>query len=104
MKIFSSIGVAAVIGTALIAAKPAESKDFMCAPYGDDTKIPCQVRVDGNNVYVGGFQAAPSFEMQSSWKAINHRGDIIKVMKGEDYTMFLNTATSSSLRIYGFMF
>ena len=104
MKLFNVIAAAAVIGTALIPAKIAEAKDFMCAPYGDDTKIPCQVWVDGNEVKVGGFQAAPIFKMQSSWKAINHRGDSIKVMKGQSYTMFLNTADNSSLRIYGFKY
>ncbi len=78
------------------------AKNYMCAPYGDDIKIPCQVWVDGNKVSVGGFQAAPIFKMQSSWKAINHRRDTIKVMKGPNYTMFLNTVTDSSLRIYGF--
>ena len=104
MKPFKTIAVTAVIGTALIATKPAEAQDFMCAPFGDDTKIPCQVWVDGNKVSVGGFQAAPVFKMESSWKAVNHRGDIIKVMEGANYTMFLNTATNSSLRIYGFTY
>ena len=104
MKPFKTIAFTAVMSTALIANKPAEAQDFLCAPFGDDTKIPCQVWVDGNKISVGGFQAAPVFKMQSSWKAVNHRGDIIKVMKGTNYTMFLNTATNSSLRIYGFSF
>ena len=104
MKLFKAIAFTAVIGTALIASKPAEAQDFLCASFGDETKIPCQVWVDGNKVSVGGFQAAPVFKMQSSWKAVNHRGDVIKVMKGTNYTMILNTATGSSLRIYGFMF
>lgn len=95
MKFFNAIAAIAIVGTALIADKPAEAKDFMCAPYGDDTKIPCQVWVDGNEVSVGGFQAAPIFKMQSSWKAVDHRGDMIKVMKGENYTMFLNTVSGS---------
>ena len=104
MRIFKAIAASALIGTALIVTKPAEAQTFMCAPYGDDTMIPCQVFVDGNKVSVGGFQAAPVFKMQSSWKAVNHRGDIVKVMKGKNYTMFLNTATNSSLRIYGFLY
>ena len=102
MKLFTSIGAASAFGILLFAATAVVAKDYMCAPYGDDTKIPCQVWVDGNKVSVGGFQAAPIFKMQSSWKAINHRGDIIKVMKGPNYTMFLNTVHDSSLRIYNF--
>ena len=98
MKPFKTMTFTVLIGTALIATKPAEAQTFMCAPYGDDTMIPCQVFVDGNKVSVGGFQAAPVFKMQSRWKAVNHRGDIIKVMKGSNYTMFLNIATNSSLR------
>lgn len=104
MKLFNAIAAVAFMGTAVIAAKPAKAKDFMCAPFNDDIKIACQVWVNGNEVRVGGFQAAPIFKMQSSWKAINHRGQVIKVMKGKDYTTFLNTVNNSSLRIYGFAY
>ena len=102
MKRFTLIGAASAFGISLFTATAVVAKNYMCAPYGNDTKIPCQVWADGNKVSVGGFQAAPIFKMQSSWKAINHRGDTIKVMKGPNYTMFLNTVTGSSLRIYGF--
>ena len=104
MKLINSIGAASAFVISLFTATAVVAKDYMCAPYGDDTKIPCQVWVDGNKVSVGGFQAAPIFKMLSSWKAINHRGDTIKVMKGTNYTMFLNTVTGSSLRVDGFTY
>jgi len=104
MKFFNAFAAITVAGICLIASKAAHAKDYQCAPFGDETKVPCQVWVNGNEVSVGGFQAAPIFKMQSSWKAINHRGEVVKVMKGPDYTMFLNPATNSSLRIYGFAY
>lgn len=94
----------AAVGTCLIVNEAAHAKDYQCAPYGDETKVPCQVWVNGNQISVGGFQAAPSFKMLSPWKAINHRGDVVKAMKGPDYTMFLDTVTGHSLRIYGFAY
>ena len=95
MKLFNSIGVASAFVVSLFTATAVIAKDYMCAPYGSDTKIPCQVWVEGNKVLVGGFQAAPIFKMLSSWKAINHTGDTIKVMKGTNCTIPKSTPGST---------
>ena len=41
MRLFKAIAASALIGTALIVTKPAEAQT-LCAPYGDDTMIPCR--------------------------------------------------------------
>lgn len=80
-------------------------KDYMCAPFGGlDTKIPCQVWVEGNEVGVGGFQSAPVYKMQSKWRATDHRGNKILVTIGPDYTMFTDLDYNTILRIYGFKY
>ena len=104
MTLSFSFAAVAVAGACFISIPSAQAKKYQCDPFGDNTRIPCEVWVNGNQVSVGGFQAAPVFTMQSSWEAINQRGEVIKVMKGSSYTMFLNTVNNKTLRIYGFSY
>ena len=41
MNRFWWIAIAA-IGTSIVAVNPVQAKDYMCAPYGDDTKVTLQ--------------------------------------------------------------
>ena len=55
MKLFNAFATIAVVGTYTISSEIAHAKDYQCAPFGDETKVPCQVWVDGNKVSVRGF-------------------------------------------------
>ena len=103
MNRFWWIAIAA-IGTSIVAVNPVQAEDCMCASYGDDTKVPCRVWVDGDEIAVGGFQAAPVFTMLSRRKAIDHRGNSVTVTHGSDYTIFYDTVYKSTLRIYDFKY
>jgi len=104
MNFFTLIGAASAFGISLLTATAVFAQDYMCSPYGNETKIPCQVWVNGNKVSVGGFQAAPIYKMQSKWRAIDHRGNKILVTIDPDYTMFYDQEYGTSLRIYGFKY
>ena len=102
MKLFDSICAAPAFGISLFAATAVVAKYYVSAPYGDDTKIPCQDWVNGIEESIGGFQAAPAYKMQSKWREMDHRCNNILVKIAPDCTMFYNQDYDTSLRIYGF--
>ena len=106
MKLLDSIAVVstATIAVLLVVSKAAHAEEYQCSGPWGEIKIPCKVLGKGKTVMTGGFQAAPIFEMQSAGKAVNHRGDVIEIIKGPGYTLFFNEKSGSSLRIYGFAY
>ena len=106
MKLLDSIAEAstATIAVLLVVSEAAHAEEYPCSGPWGEIKIPCKVWVKGITVITGAFQAAPIFEMQSAGKAVNHRNEIIEVIKGPGYTLFFNEKSGSALHIYGFAY
>ena len=107
-KLYQVFAYSCITGATAIAildltltASIAQQRRYTCELHG--FKTPCDVWRDGNRISIGGFQAAPVFTLHSPWKAVDHRGFIYKVMKGDGY-VFFNPAgemEGTAVKVYG---
>ena len=63
----------------------------------------CTALQKADKILIGGFQAAPIFTLESQWKAVDHRGYVYKILKGDGYTTFhpAGKMLGTSLTVYG---